>query len=66
MKEMLTRLTKVKSIVTLTLTAAFCGLAFRGVIGGSEFLTIYTTVMAFYFGTQTAEKTDTTERKENE
>lgn len=56
MKEALTRFIRVKSAVTLTLTAAFCGLAYRDVISGTEFMTIYTTVMAFYFGTQAGDR----------
>lgn len=52
MKEALTRLIKVKSIVTIMLTAVFCVLAWRGVISGEQFVTIFTTVIAFYFGTQ--------------
>ena len=42
----------VKSIVTIVLTVVFTVLALRGSISGTEFLTIFTTVIAFYFGTQ--------------
>ena len=42
----------VKSLVTIPLTVVFAVLALRGDISGTEFLTIYTTVIAFYFGTQ--------------
>ena len=52
MKERLNRLLTVKSIVTVALTAVFSYLAVTGRIGGTEFLTIFTTVIAFYFGTQ--------------
>ncbi len=52
MKERLEKLVDVKSIVTLLLTAVFCTLAVTGAISGTEFLTIFTTVTAFYFGTQ--------------
>ncbi len=52
MKERLARLVDVKSIMTLLLTLVFCVLALTGVISGTEFLTIFTTVVAFYFGTQ--------------
>ena len=41
-----------KSLVTITLTVVFAVLALRGDISGTEFLTIFTTVIAFYFGTQ--------------
>ena len=55
MKERLNKLLTVKSIVTIALTLVFCVLSLKGVLGGHEFLTIFTTVIAFYFGTQ-AEK----------
>ena len=45
-------LLSVKSLVTLTLTAVFAVLALRGTVSGTEFLIIFTTVIAFYFGTQ--------------
>lgn len=49
----LDRLLTVKSIVTLILTVVFAVLALRGIISGTEFLTIFTVVIGFYFGTQT-------------
>lgn len=52
MRNALSALVKVKSLVTLVLTAVFCGLAWRGVITGEQFMTVFTTVIAFYFGTQ--------------
>lgn len=58
MKEKLSKLIDVKSIVTLALTLLFCVLAFMGVIKGSEVMTIFTTVIAFYFGTQSQKKHD--------
>ena len=45
-------LLKVKSIVTILLTAAFVYLSVTGVISGEQFLTIFSGVIAFYFGTQ--------------
>lgn len=51
-KKRLGNLLAVKSIVTITLTVIFAVLALRGDISGTEFLTIFTTVIAFYFGTQ--------------
>lgn len=56
---MLTKLSKlinVKSIVTLCLTIVFCVLSLTNVITASQFLTIFTTVIAFYFGTQYEKK----------
>lgn len=52
LKKRAARLLAVKSLVTLALTAIFAVLALRGTLSGSEFLTIFTTVIAFYFGTQ--------------
>ncbi len=49
--QRLGRLLCVKSLVTLALTAVFAALAFtKGV--DQDFMTIYTVVIAFYFGTQ--------------
>ena len=52
-KMRISKLLTVKSIVTIALTAVFSVLALRGVISGKEFLTIFTVVVSFYFGTQT-------------
>ena len=52
MKKRLANLLTVKSIVTVVLTAVFSVLALRGTISGTEFLTIFTVVIGFYFGTQ--------------
>ena len=59
MKEKLAKLIDVKSIMTLALTAGFVGLTCTGEISGQEYLTIFTMIVGFYFGTQTqkAEKT---------
>lgn len=56
MRELLNRLDKlltIKSIVTIVLTGIFAYLAVCGVVNGEQFLVIFTTVIAFYFGTQT-------------
>ena len=52
MLETMKKLMTIKSIVTLCLTVVFCVLSVTGVISGSEFLTVFSTVIAFYFGTQ--------------
>lgn len=56
MKEKLTRLLTVKSIVTILLTAVFAALSLWGKVDTEQFLTVFTVIIAFYFGTQ-AEKT---------
>ena len=45
----------IKSLVTLTLTGVFAYLTGSGSVTAEEFLTVFTVVIAFYFGTQ-AEK----------
>ena len=45
----------IKSLVTLTLTGVFAYLTGPGGVTAEEFLTVFTVVIAFYFGTQ-AEK----------
>lgn len=51
-KKRLGNLLAVKSLVTITLTVVFAVLALRESISGSEFLTIFTVVIGFYFGSQ--------------
>lgn len=53
MKEKATKLLSVKSIVTIIMTLIFAYLAVKGIVTGTEFLTIFTVVIGFYFGTQT-------------
>ena len=50
------KLIDVKSIVTIVLTLLFCYLAIKKFIDGQAVTTIYTTVIAFYFGTQYQKK----------
>ena len=52
MKERLNKLLTVKSIVTIVMTAVFAVLAVRGDVTASQFLTSFTVVIGFYFGTQ--------------
>ena len=56
MQNRLANLLTVKSIVTVVLTAVFSVLALRGSISRTEFLTIFTTIIAFYFGTQSEKR----------
>lgn len=46
----------VKSIVTISLTIAFVILSLRGVIEGKDFLTIFFSIIVFYFGSQNAKE----------
>ena len=43
----------IKSIVTLALTGLFVYLAVTGRVSARDFITIFSVVIAFYFGTQT-------------
>lgn len=56
MMERISKLLSVKSLVTLTLTLVFSWLAVTGAVS-QEFMTIYTMIVGFYFGTQ-AKKED--------
>lgn len=64
LQKALTNLLKVKSVVTIILTAVFAYLSIVGVIDGQQFLTVFSMVMAFYFGTQHEKKVKETENTE--
>ena len=51
-RERIAKLIDVKTLVTFTLTGAFTYLSVRGSVSPDIFVTIYTTVIGFYFGTQ--------------
>lgn len=61
MKEKLSKLINVKSIVTLLLTCVFAFLACTGKISADQFMTVFAVIIAFYFGTQ-AEKKNSAEQ----
>ena len=52
LRERLAKLIDVKTLVTFALTAAFVYLSVIGKIEPQIFMTIYTMVIGFYFGTQ--------------
>ena len=52
MQDKLKALLSIKSLVTLLSTVVFASLALCGKLSAQEFLTIYTVVISFYFGTQ--------------
>ena len=52
MKEKFAKLIDVKILMTLALTGGFIGLTCTGEISGEQFLTIFTMIVGFYFGTQ--------------
>lgn len=50
--DKIVKLIDVKSIVTLIFAVAFTMLSAKGAISAEQFLTVFTTVIAFYFGVQ--------------
>ena len=56
MADKLKTLLSVKSIISLLLTIVFCYLSIAGVIAPDYFIPIFTTVIAFYYGTQVEKK----------
>lgn len=46
------KLMEVKSLMTLGLTGCFIALAWTGKVSGEQFLTIFTMIVGFYFGSQ--------------
>ena len=63
LEKIINRLVSVKSFITLILTGVFAYLSATGVISGEQFLTIFTMIVSFYFGTQ-AERKNTTPKDE--
>ena len=52
MKQILHCIMQVQNLVTLILTIAFLHLAITGKVATDQFLTIFSVVIAFYFGSQ--------------
>lgn len=59
LKKRVANLLCIKSIMTLTLTGVFAFLCITDHVSTEQFLTVFTVVIGFYFGTQA-------ERKANE
>ena len=53
MKEKLAKLINVKSIITILLAIVFSYLSISGDIHPDQFMTIFTVIISFYFGSQT-------------
>ena len=56
MKTRIAKLMTVKSLVTITLTIIFSFLAVAGKIPIHDYMTVYTVIIAFYFGTQSGKQ----------
>lgn len=65
MRQKLAKLIDVKSIVTLLLTIVFCVLSIRKDISSEQYLTIFTTIIAFYFGTQYSKSSEVKKNEDN-
>lgn len=52
LKKKFAKLIDVRSIVTLTLTGAFTYLSITGKIGADQFLTVWTVIISFFFGSK--------------
>lgn len=50
--ENLAALLKVKSLLTVVMTAVFAVLSLRGIIEPKDVLTVFLMIVSFYFGTQ--------------
>lgn len=52
----------IKSLVTLILTVVFAYLTCTGGVSADQFLTVFTVVIAFYFGTQAEKASQQTQK----
>jgi len=59
LKKRAANLLCVKSIVTIALTLVFSYMTAAGHVSTDQFLTVFTVVIAFYFGTQAEKKAST-------
>lgn len=58
MKDLFSKFITVKSFITILLSIVFSILSIKGTITSDQFLMIFTTIIAFYFGTQHDKKGD--------
>ena len=56
MREKLAKLINVKSIITILLTIVFSYLSISGDIQPDQFMTVFTVIISFYFGTKKKKK----------
>ena len=56
LKEKIAKLIDVKSLVTIVFTILVFVLALKNIISGEQIMMSYTTIIAFYFGTQSQKK----------
>lgn len=58
MKEIFSKIFTVKGFITILLSIVFSYLSIKGTITSDQFIMIFTTIIAFYFGTQHDKKGD--------
>ena len=56
--DRIAKLVDVKSLSTLTMVGVFAFLSITGEVSSEQFLTIFTVVVSFYFGTQVGKEKD--------
>ena len=64
MKERLSKLLTVKSIVTILLTMVFCFLSMMRFIDVDSFMMVFMVIISFYFTSQSEKNTNNTPPKE--
>lgn len=55
-KDLIIKLLSIKRVIAFILTLVFSYMAITGEIKGTEFITIFSMVIAFYFGQSVARK----------
>lgn len=63
--DLITKLLSIKRIIAFLLTVVFCVMSLRGLIQSTEFLTIFSMVIAFYFGQSIGRKITENNFKDN-
>lgn len=63
MREKIAKLIDVKSLITLIFTVLVYKLSMEKVITGEQVMMTYTTIIAFYFGTQSQKKKEVIENE---
>ncbi|MGL4730314.1 MAG: hypothetical protein ACRCW0_01865 [Clostridium sp.] len=48
--EQLKNMLQIKKIIALLTTVVFCILSFKGTVSSTEFLSVFTVIIGFYFG----------------
>jgi len=54
---MLKELLQIKKIIALLTTVVFCILSVRGLLSSTEFLSVFTLIIGFYFGQSSVRQT---------